>query len=45
LNRLDNAGDRAAVTQCAQVMFKLYGNVFRELDDTVEASRPLRRTA
>lgn len=45
LNRLDDADDRAAVTQCAQVMFKLYGNVFRELDHAIEASPPLRRTA
>lgn len=45
LNRLDDESDRAAVTQCAQVMFKLYGNVFRELDEAVDASLPLRRTA
>lgn len=32
LNRLDEAEDRAAVERCAQVMFRLYGNVFRELD-------------
>jgi pyrroloquinoline quinone (PQQ) biosynthesis protein C len=33
LDRLDNAEDRSAVVQCARVMFTLYGNVFRELDD------------
>jgi hypothetical protein len=45
LNRLDSEVDRAAVTQCAQVMFKLYGNVFREIDEAVDGVRPLRRTA
>ena len=45
LNRLDDEGDRTAVTQCAQVMFKLYGNVFRELGEAVDLSPPLRRTA
>ena len=44
LDRLDDAEDRRAVVQCARVMFTLYGNVFRELDD-VPASEPLRRTA
>ena len=44
LDRLDDAEDRRAVVQCARVMFALYGNVFRELDD-VPASEPLRRTA
>lgn len=33
LNRLDTNEDRAAVERCAQVMFRLYGNVFRELDE------------
>ncbi len=33
LNRFEEAQDRAAVEQCAQVMFRLYGNVFRELDE------------
>lgn len=32
LNRLDTDEDRAAVERCAQVMFRLYGKVFRELD-------------
>ena len=33
LNRLDEDQDRAAVERCAQVMFRLYGDMFRELDD------------
>jgi pyrroloquinoline quinone (PQQ) biosynthesis protein C len=33
LNRLDQEEDCAAVRQCARVMFRLYGNVFRELED------------
>lgn len=33
LNRLEAEEDRAAVERCAQVMFRLYGNIFRELDD------------
>jgi len=32
LDRLDEEEDRAAVEQCARVMFHLYGNIFRELD-------------
>jgi heme oxygenase len=32
LDRLDEQEDRIAVEQCARVMFRLYGNVFRELD-------------
>ena len=44
LDRLEDSGDRAAVTRCAQVMFRLYGNVFRELDDG-RAIRSLRRIA
>ena len=44
LDRLDDAEDRRAVVQCARVMFTLYGNVFRELDD-VPMSQGLRRSA
>jgi pyrroloquinoline quinone (PQQ) biosynthesis protein C len=33
LDRFEEEQDRAAVEQCAQVMFRLYGNVFRELDE------------
>jgi pyrroloquinoline quinone (PQQ) biosynthesis protein C len=32
LRRLDSPTDRAAITQCANAMFWLYGNVFRSLD-------------
>ncbi|WP_129645780.1 TenA family transcriptional regulator [Peristeroidobacter agariperforans] len=32
LNRFDEEQDRAAVGRCAQVMFRLYGNIFYELD-------------
>jgi pyrroloquinoline quinone (PQQ) biosynthesis protein C len=45
LNRLDSESDRAAVSQCAQVMFRLYGSVFREIDAAIVPFRPLRRTA
>lgn len=31
MNRLDSAEDRAAVLRCARAMYRLYGNVFREL--------------
>jgi pyrroloquinoline quinone (PQQ) biosynthesis protein C len=33
LDRFEEEQDRAAVEQCAQVVFRLYGNVFRELDE------------
>jgi pyrroloquinoline quinone (PQQ) biosynthesis protein C len=32
LDRFDEEQDRSAVERCAQVMFRLYGNVFYELD-------------
>lgn len=32
LDRLDDAGDRASVVQCARAMYWLYGNVFRNLE-------------
>lgn len=39
LNRFEENEDRAAVERCAGVMFRLYGNIFRELDDaSVSAS-------
>jgi pyrroloquinoline quinone (PQQ) biosynthesis protein C len=44
LERLDDADDRAAIVQCAQVMFRLYGNVFRELD-AHDAPTALRKIA
>lgn len=34
LNRLEEDEDRATVERCAQVMFRLYANIFRELDAT-----------
>ncbi|MDY6949211.1 MAG: iron-containing redox enzyme family protein [Pseudomonadota bacterium] len=37
LDRLEQQEDRAAVEQCARVMFRLYGNVFRDLDASVAA--------
>lgn len=43
LARLDHAEDQAAVTQCARVMFRLYGDVFRDLDES--APTLMRRTA
>ena len=45
LNRLDNDADRAAVTQCARVMFGLYGNVFRELDERAPRDVAVRKSA
>jgi heme oxygenase len=44
LNRLDDPEDRAAVEQCAQVMFRLYGNLFRDLE-APKTPQSLRRTA
>lgn len=41
LDRLDAEEDRGAVERCALVMFRLYGNMFRELD----ASTPEERAA
>jgi len=31
MNQLDDAADKAAVTHCAGVMYKLYGDIFRSL--------------
>jgi pyrroloquinoline quinone (PQQ) biosynthesis protein C len=39
LNRLDQEQDRAAVERCARVMFRLYGNIFRELDVVTSEER------
>ena len=44
LNRLDREEDRAAVSQCARVMFKLYGDVFRDLDQA-QVVEPTRMSA
>jgi pyrroloquinoline quinone (PQQ) biosynthesis protein C len=35
LDRLEEDEDRDAVERCARVMFRLYGNIFRELDERV----------
>lgn len=32
VNRLDDAGDRATLIDCARVFYRLYGDVFRQLD-------------
>jgi len=32
VNRLDDAGDRATLINCARVFYRLYGDVFRQLD-------------
>ncbi|HSO06719.1 MAG TPA: iron-containing redox enzyme family protein [Pelomicrobium sp.] len=32
VDRLDDAGDRAAVVHCAKVFYRLYGDIFRWLD-------------
>jgi pyrroloquinoline quinone (PQQ) biosynthesis protein C len=47
LARLEDPGDQAAVVQCARVMFWLYGNLFRGLDDVVVpmAAQPARKSA
>jgi pyrroloquinoline quinone (PQQ) biosynthesis protein C len=39
LNRLDEPDDRAAVERCARVMFRLYGNLFRGLDEQATSPR------
>jgi pyrroloquinoline quinone (PQQ) biosynthesis protein C len=39
LDRLDEEEDRAAVERCAQVMFRLYANIFRELDAATSEER------
>ena len=38
LNRFEEGQDQGAVERCAQVMFRLYGNVFRELDRRADVS-------
>lgn len=32
MNRLDDTGDQAAVTHCANMIYHLYGDIFRRLD-------------
>lgn len=38
MNRLTDAGDRAELTRCAKVFYRLYGDVFRALDSRRLAS-------
>jgi hypothetical protein len=45
LDRFDCEEDRSAVTQCARVMFRLYGNVFRDLDIDRTRTPALRKSA
>ncbi len=40
LDRLTDAGDQAAVVQCARVLFWLYGHMFRGLDAAAGESLP-----
>jgi pyrroloquinoline quinone (PQQ) biosynthesis protein C len=40
VNRLDDAGDRAAVVHCARAMYRLYGDVFRSLPRADGAAAP-----
>jgi hypothetical protein len=35
LNRLEEQADRDAVVRCAQVIYLLYGNMFRRLESSV----------
>lgn len=45
LNRLDRDEDMDAVKRCASVMFRLYGNIFRELDDVAQRRAASRAVA
>jgi pyrroloquinoline quinone (PQQ) biosynthesis protein C len=40
VNRFDDTADRAAVLHCAQVMFRLYGDIFRALPRALAAGEP-----
>jgi hypothetical protein len=40
IDRLDDAADRETIAHCARMFYKLYGDVFRELDATRLAGRP-----
>ncbi len=40
VDQLDGAEDRAALVHCARVFYRLYGDVFRELDRTRAAGQP-----
>jgi pyrroloquinoline quinone (PQQ) biosynthesis protein C len=45
LNRLDRADDMQAIKRCAHVMFRLYGNIFREIDQQFTQLRDARACA
>lgn len=45
LERFTDEQDRAAVTQCARVMFKLYGDMFRDLDEVSQPHIETRKIA
>lgn len=45
VNRLDDAADREAVIHCARVFYKLYGDVFRHLDNQRRLSPPRKEAA
>jgi pyrroloquinoline quinone (PQQ) biosynthesis protein C len=48
LDRLEDAGDRASVVQCARAMYWLYGNVFRSLEPVkleIPCDAPARKIA
>jgi thiaminase len=45
IDRLDDAADRAALVRCAKVFYRLYGDVFRELDDARFARARVRAAA
>lgn len=45
VNRLDDAADREAVIHCARVFYKLYGDIFRHLDNQRRLSPPRKEAA
>jgi pyrroloquinoline quinone (PQQ) biosynthesis protein C len=45
LERLTDAGDQAAVVQCARVLYWLYGNMFRGLDEALHETKASTRYA
>ncbi len=40
VNRLDDAGDRAALVHCAKAFYRLYGDIFRDLDARRSSGAP-----
>lgn len=45
VNRLDDAADREAVIHCAHVFYKLYGDIFRHLDNQRRSIPPRKEAA